>query len=321
MINRRELPALAAGLLAAPAAVRAAEPNGRPITLVVPFPAGSVTDGVARALAAPLQEALGQPVIVDNRAGAQGTLGAAFVARSPADGHTLLVASSLMFVARSFYRTLSYDPVEGFQPVSGIGATCMVFMVPGASPIRTTADLAARAKQAEPPMSIAYGSPSGQLGLALFAAASGTRPVAVSYRGTPQALTDLVGGHVDAVVADLGNGLAQSRAGGVRPIVISAGARSALAPDLPTLRESFPAAGGAMETIIAMAAPAGTPAAMVRRLDAAIQAALARPAVQQQFAILTTAPLPLSPEALGQRIATDNARWESLIQQAGIERE
>ena len=227
MINRRELPALAAALLAAPAAVRAAEPAGRPITLVVPFPAGSVTDGVARALAAPLQEALGQPVIIDNRAGAQGTLGAAFVARSPADGHTLLVASSLMFVARSFYRTLSYDPVEGFQPVSGIGATCMVFMVPGASPIRSTADLTARAKQAEPPMSIAYGSPSGQLGLALFAAASGTRPVAVSYRGIPQALVDLVGGHVDAAVVDLGNGLAQGRAGGVRPVVISAGTPAA----------------------------------------------------------------------------------------------
>ena len=89
----------------------------------------------------------------------------------------------------------------------------------------------------------------------------------------------------------------------------------------PTLRESFPAAGGALETIIAMVAPTGTPAAMVRRLDAAIQAALARPAVQQQFATLTTAPLPLSPEALAQRIATDNARWEALIQQAGIERE
>lgn len=320
---RRELPTLLTGLLPATfsSGSRAAEPSAKPITLVVPFPAGSLTDSAARAVAQPLREALGQAVVVDNRAGAQGTLGAAHVARSAPDGHTLLVASSLMFVARSFYRTLPYDPVDSFQPVSGIGSTSMVFMVPDASPIRSAADLAVRAGRMDAPMSVAYGSPSGQLALALFATASGTRPVAVSYRGIPQALTDLVGGHVDAAVVDLGSGLAQGRTGGVRPIAMSAGTRSALAPDVPTLREAFPTAGAALETIIAVVAPAGTPPSAVRRLDEAVQAALARPSVRQQFATLTTAVLPLSPDALGKRIGADNARWEELIRQAGIERE
>ncbi|MDN3567169.1 Bug family tripartite tricarboxylate transporter substrate binding protein [Paeniroseomonas aquatica] len=320
MIDRRALPAVLASM-AGWRGAGAAEPATRPLTLVVPFPAGSVTDGVARALAAPLQEALGQPVLVDNRAGAQGTLGAALVARSPADGHTLLVASSLLFVARSLYRMLPYDPVESFRPVSGIGATCMVFLVGGASPIRSVAELAARAGRQDPPLSVAYGSPSGQVALALFAAASGTRPVAVSYRGIPQAMTDLVGGHVEAAVVDLGSALAQAKAGGIRPLATSAGSRSALAPEIPVLREAFPDAAAALETMIALVAPAGTPAATVGRIDAAIRAALARPAVRQQFATLATAPLPLGPEALGQRIGTDNARWEALIRQAGIERE
>ncbi len=308
-------------LLLAPAASRAQDGAPRPVMLVVPFPAGSVTDNVARALAQPLQELLGQPVVVDNRPGAQGTLAAAHVARSQPDGATLLVGSSVMFVARSLIRGLPYDPVDSFQPVSGIGATSMMVMVPAASPVRSLTDLQARARQAAPPVTIGYGSPSGQVALALFATASGTQPVGVSYRGIPQAMTDLIGGHIDAAVVDLGTGLAQQRSAGVRALAISAASRSPLAPDVPTLQESFPAAEGALETIIAVLGPARTPPKTVARLDEAIRTALTRPALQDRFAVLSTVVLPLAADPLAARIRTDNARWEALIRLAGIEPE
>jgi tripartite-type tricarboxylate transporter receptor subunit TctC len=315
---RRAVLALPALLL--PASSRAQDGAARPITLVVPFPAGSVTDSVARAVATPLQELLGQVVVVDNRPGAQGTLAAAHVARSQPDGTTLLVGSSVMFVARSLIRGLPYDPVESFQPISGIGATSMMIMVPAASPIHSPGELQTRAKRA-PPVTIGYGSPSGQVALALFATASGTQPVGVSYRGIPQAMSDLVGGHIEAAVVDLGTGLAQQRSGGVRALAISAASRSPLMPEVPTLQESFPAAEGALETIIAVLGPAQTPPAMVARLDKAIRGALARPSLQERFGLLSTSPLPLETGSLAARIRTDNARWEALIRLAGIEPE
>src|SRR4051794_12197103 len=215
-------------------------------------------------------------------------------------------------------RSLSYDPVESFQPVSGIGSTSMMIMVPAASPVRSLADLQARARQAAPPVTVGFGSPSGQVALALFATASGTQPVGVSYRGIPQAMTDLVGGHIEAAVVDLGTGLAQRRSSQVRALAISAAARSPLVPEVPTLQESFPGAEGALETIIAVLGPVGIPAATVARLDQAIRAALTRPALQERFAALSTAVLPLSASALAARIQADNARWEALIRQAAI---
>ncbi|MCK8784409.1 tripartite tricarboxylate transporter substrate binding protein [Roseomonas sp. NAR14] len=316
MIRRRDLPALVAGLsLSVPCVARGRD---APVTLVAPFPAGTVTDNVARTVGQAMQETLGQPVIVENRAGAQGTLGAAHVARSAPDGQTLLVGSSMMFVARSLYRSLPYDPVESFAFVSGIGSTSMMLMVAPASPIRTTADLIAAAGRRDRPLTVAYGSPSGQLTLALFTTATGTSPLPVSYRGIPQSLTDLAGGHVDVAIVDLGSGIAQARAAGLRPIAISAARRSAAAPEVPTLQEAFPGIGTALETIIALQAPGGTPAEVVARLDEAVRAGLARPEVRRQFALLATTPLPLSAAGLADRVAQDNPRWEALIRQAGI---
>lgn len=292
-----------------------------PLTLVAPFPAGSVTDNIARTVGQAMQEELGQTVIVENRAGAQGTLGAAHVARSAPDGQTLLVGSSVMFVAKSLYRTLPYDPVESFQAVSGIGSTSMMFMVAGNSAIRTPADLVAAAGRRDRQLSMAYGSPSGQLAQAMFSSATGTSPLGVSYRGIPQALTDLSGGHVEVAIVDLGSGIAQARTGALRPVAISAAARSAAAPDVPTLQESLPNMGIALETIIALQAPGNTPPEVIDPLDRAVQASLAKPAVQRQFATLATTPLPLSARAVADRIAQDNPRWEALIRQAGIQPE
>lgn len=318
--RRRMLFGTSVGLLALCAAPGLAQDAAsRVTTLVVPFPAGSNTDNVTRALARELQEILGQPFVIDNRPGAQGTLAAAHVARSQPDGRTLLMSSSVMFVAKSLIRNLPYDPVESFQSIAGVGSTSMIFMVAANSPLRSLADLSARARRADQPMNIGFGSPSGQVVLALFATASDSRPAAVSYRGIPQAMTDLVGGHIEAAVVDLGTGLAQMRAGHARALAISAGARSALAPDVPTLQEGFPAAEMAIETIIAAQGPAHTPSDIVTRLDDAIHVALTRPALQERFAGSSTTILLLTAAALDARIKADNTRWEALIRQAGIQ--
>lgn len=311
---------LLGGLVLAPAAVRAQD-TARPVTLVVPFPAGSVTDVVTRALGQQMQDILGQPVVVDNKPGAQGTLAAAQVARSPADGHTLLMGSSVMFVARSLVRGLTYDPVESFTPVSALGATSLMLVVPVASPIGSLAALEARARHTAPPLSVGVGSPTAHVILALFSTATGTQPVAVAYRGTPQAITDLVGGHIEAAVVDLQSGIAQIRAGTVRALAVSAAARSPLLADVPTLQEGFPAAALALETMIAVLGPARMPTEATARLDQAIRTALTRPALRERLAQAAVTPLSLDAAALALRIRADNARWEALIRQAGIQPE
>lgn len=322
MLGRRTFTTGAiAGLLGPAAALRAEDFPTRQITLVAPFPAGSVTDAVARALAQHLHDAFGQPVVVDNRAGAQGTLGAALVAQAKPDGHTLLVGSSVIFTARSLFKRLSFDPVASFQPVAGVASTSMLFMVADSSPIRSIADLAAAARREQPPVTIGFGSPSAQVAIALFASVSQTNPVPVSYRGTPQVLADLAAGHIQVGVVDIGNGIAQISNTKMRPVAISAAGRYAALPDVQTLVEVFPGATGTLETIIAVMAPAGTPAPVVARLDTAIRAALATPELKARLAFLHLSPLPLPSDQVAERIRTDNPRWDALIRKAGIEQE
>jgi tripartite-type tricarboxylate transporter receptor subunit TctC len=323
MPHRRKLLACALPLLL-PAAATLAHAQGddfpsRPITLVAPFPAGSVTDAVTRVLGNALSKSLGKPVVVENKAGAQGTIGAAYVANAKPDGYTLLVSSSAMFVAKSLYKTLSYDPVTSFVPVAGVGSTAMMFLVPTNSQWRTAADLAAAAKQANPPVSMGYGSGSGQIAVALFSTVSESQPIAVSYRGIPQAITDLLGGQVQVAVVDIGNGLAQVNGKKARALAISSSTRYAGAPEIPTLQEAFPRASGALETIIAIQAPAGTPAPVVQKLEAAFRQAMSTTEVKAHFQALNTSVLSLSSRELAERISADNPRWESLMKKAGIE--
>jgi len=322
MIIRHVLPGLTAGLLALAATFSHAQDfPSKPVTLIAPFPAGSVTDTVTRTLAQGLQEILGQSVVVENRAGAQGTVGAAYVARAKPDGYTLLMASSGMFVAKSFYKTLSYEPTDGFQPVAGVGSTAMMFMVPEASPFKSIDDLTRATRADGKNVSIAFGSPSGQLALSLYSSAAKVNPVPVSYRGIPQALTDLLGGHVKVAIVDVGNGVAQINSGKMRSLAISAQARTPAAPNVPTLEEAFPNVGVSLETIIAIIGPAGMPPAVVEKLSNATQTVLARPEVKARFASLNTAMLPLGTAPLVQRIKSDNPKWEALIKRAGIEPE
>lgn len=320
MLNRRPLlVALAVALAALAGAAQAQDFPSRPVTIVAPFPAGSVTDAVTRVIAKALGDSLGHPVIVENKAGAQGTIGAAYVANAKPDGYTLLMGSSVMFVAKGLYKSLSYDPVQSFTPVAAVGSTAMMFLVPMSSPYRSVADLAKAAKQANTPISMGYGSPSGQVAVALFSTVTESKPIAVSYRGIPQAITDMIGGQVQVAVADVGTGLAQVNGQKARALAISSAARYNGAPEIPTLQEHFARASGSLETIIAVMAPAGTPAAVVEKLDAALQKAMVTAEVKAQFQALNTSVMPLSSKQLEARIRSDNPRWQELMTKAGIE--
>lgn len=289
----------------------------RPVTLVAPYPAGSATDNVARPLAIALQTILGQAVIVDNRAGAQGVIGADYVARSKPDGYTLLIASSAMFAGASLVKNLSYDPMTAFQPVSGIGSTSMMFMVKADSPVKTVTDLIQAGKNPGAPLAIGFGAASAHVALAMFTSASGTSVIPVPYKGTPQALTDLAGGQIPLAIVDIGNGVAQMKSGRLRALVISAKTRSAAAPDVPALSETLK--GAVLETLIAVVAPASTPPAVVEKLDRAIRQALTRPEVRAAFAMTTTEVLPVGTAELTQLLKTDTPKWHALIKAAGIE--
>ncbi|MDB5851676.1 MAG: transporter substrate-binding protein [Rhodoferax sp.] len=322
MINRRCLIACAAAplLLGGTTTLwaQAGDFPARPITLVAPFPAGSVTDAVTRVLANALTQSLGKPVLVDNRAGAQGTIGAAYVAKAKPDGYTLLVGSSVMFVANSLFKELPYDPVKSFEAVANVGSTSMMFLVPMASPYKTIGDLTAAQRSARQAVSMAYGSPSGQVAVALFASMTQSEPIAVAYRGIPQAITDMIGGQVQVAVVDIGSGLTQVNGQKARALAISSGARYEGAPDVPTLQEALPRANGTLETLIAVMAPAGTPAPVVAKLDAAIREAMATTPIKAHFQALNTKVMPMASKQLDARIAMDNPRWEALIKKAGM---
>ncbi len=318
LLRRRITACLAAALLAGfTPALQAQDFPNRPITLVVPFPAGSITDGVTRPIAAALQEILGQTVLVDNRAGAQGVIGGAFVARSKPDGYTLLMASSTMYVGPSLYKNVPYDPIKDFVVVSGVGSTSMMFMVKELSPVKSIADLVQVSKTQRDGITTGYGSPSAQMMLAMFTNATKAALTPISYRGTPQALTDLVGGQVETAIVDIGNGVVQLNTGRLRALAISARARSSAAPNVPLLSETLP--GMTLETLITVAAPAGTPAVVVERLDRAIRAALVRPEVKARFATLTTEVLLMPTAEITQLLKADIPKWEALIKAAGIE--
>ena len=308
---------LAAGLL--PTA-QAQDYPSRPITIVVPYGPGSATDNVVRPVAMALQKALGQTVVVDNRAGANGVIGTQFGARAKADGYTLLAGSSTTLAANAgLFKTLPYDPQKDFSPVAGMASTSMMVMVRSDFPAKDLKAFLAYAGRQQNPLPVAYGSSSAQVALTLLAKISGVKFTGVPYKGTPQAITDLIGGQVPVAIVDVGNGVPQIKAGRLTALAISGAARSVSAPDVPTLAETWP--GTQLVTWIGLVAPTGTPPAVVEKLDRAIAAAMATPEMKQQFAAIATEIDPASHTELGQRMQRDYVQWLELIKAAGIQPE
>ena len=210
-----------------------------PVKLIVPFPAGSATDQVARLTGAELQAAFGQPFVVENKAGAQGAIAAAEVAKAAPDGYTILVTTNTPQAANvSLFRKLSYDPVKDFAPIARIATTSFMLMVRDDYPAKTLKEFLAHSRSKS--QSAGYGSSGSQVSLALLKSMGKLDVLDVPYKGIPQAVTDTLGGIVAFTFVDLGNAMAQAKGGKLRGLAVTSAKRTPLAPDLPALAEELP---------------------------------------------------------------------------------
>jgi tripartite-type tricarboxylate transporter receptor subunit TctC len=266
----------------------------RPITLIVPYSPGGASEVAARAVAERMAKALGQPVVVDNRPGAEGAIAVkAGIAAEP-DGHTLVLVAASMFALPLSVTPPPFD-VADLVPVSNLGDVNFGLLVPASLPVRSTQDLIAHARNRPEPLayaSISLAMDALSLGLARAAGVDMTR---VPYKGGPQAMTDLVGGRLQVFLGPIGNGLALAREGRVR-LLATHPHRTSLAPDVPTLAESG-LASAATPLFMLIAAPTRTPAPIVQKLARAIHEALQRQEVRDRFESLGITPMSSSPEA------------------------
>jgi tripartite-type tricarboxylate transporter receptor subunit TctC len=305
---------------ALPSGAAAQDYPAKPITIVVAFPAGSATDNLIRPIANALQKALGRPVLVDNKPGAQGVVGTHYAARARPDGYTLLAASSTTLAAHlGLFKTLPYDPRKDFQPVAGVGSISQIFLVRSDSPAKDLKGFLALAGKEPSPMPAAYGSPSAQVVLAMLSRASSVGFTPVPYKGTPQVIADLIGGAVPMGIVDIGNGVPHLKSGRLTALAVSSATRSVSAPEVPTLAETYP--NMELATWIGLVAPAGTPMPIVEKLNAAVTSALATAEMKERFAAICVDIDPASPGELSRRIVRDQVTWIELIKAAGIQPE
>ncbi|MFN7724799.1 MAG: Bug family tripartite tricarboxylate transporter substrate binding protein [Rubrivivax sp.] len=317
--------AVAAGLLlssvAAPALAQADYPS-KPITLVVAFPPGGSSDALARPLAQKLQEALRQPVIIENKGGAGGTIGAAHVAKSAPDGYTLMITSSHHFIAEHVYKKLPYEYTKAFDPVAVIASVPSVLVMGTKARANTLKELMAQLK-AEPGK-LNYGSAgvgSTQHATAeLFKFRSGTQAEHVPYKGGGPMMVDLIAGQVDFAFETIPSAMTQIRGGKVKALAVTTGKRSFALPDVPTMAEAgMP--GFHAPVWYGVVAPAGTPRAIVDKLNVTINRILDSGEFKAQLLLLGAQPITMPPLEWGGAIRIDLKRWERLVKQANMKAE
>jgi tripartite-type tricarboxylate transporter receptor subunit TctC len=315
---RRALLALLAASALAPAA-QAQNWPAKPVKVIVNFPAGGAADQIARAVAQPLQEALGQPVVVENRGGSGGNIGGDVVAKSPADGYTLLMSSGgMVSVNPHIYSKMSFDPAKDLTPVASAARVLVFLTVRPTLPVSNIQEFIAYSRAN--PGKLSYGSPgngsSPHLAGEMFKSQAGLFAVHVPYRGAAPALQDLLAGQIDFAF-DPGIGLNQVRAGKLKLLAIGSMHRSPLFPEVPTLHEAgikdFDA-----DTVFGFYAPAATPTAVVMRLNSEINKILATQVVRERIAALGGEALPLTPAQFAAKATEDSKRFGAIIKERKI---
>ena len=293
-------------------------PN-RPITLIVPYPAGGGNDVIARLVATKMSESLGQPIVIENRGGAGSTIGTRDVARSAPDGYTLLIATSSLAINPSLYPDVAYDPKNDFAPIGLIATSPNFVLVNPAVPVHSAAELIALAKKEPGKLDFASTGigTSTHLAAVLFAAMAEVKLNAVPYKGVAPALTDLLGGQVALMFCPMASVVGQVRAGSLRAIAVTGVERSPLFPDLPTVAEAgLP--GYAAELHYGLVAPAGTPGEVIAKLNGALNNALNDAGVRSRLAADGTETLPGTPGAYAADIASEEAKWGAIVKKAGV---
>jgi len=310
----------AAALFAAPA-LAADEFPSKPLRLVVPFAAGSGTDAVARLTAKYLGESLQQPVVVDNKPGANGTIAAEFVAKAPADGYTLFMTTNTTHSANpSLMKQLRYDPVKDFTPVSRMGNLPFMLVVNPQLPVKTLREFIDYAR-AHPGMSYASGNSTGIVAGATLSKMAGLKMLHVPYKSTPPAMTDVMGGQVQAMFVDFAAGIANVRAGKLRALAVTTAQRSALLPDLPPVGSAPELKGFDITSWNGVFAPAGVPAPVVERLNRELVAIATSKQHAAQFHALGFEPFGSTPAELNQFVVAELQKWSRLAKDAGIQPE
>ncbi len=306
--------------IGATAALAQAYPNA-PVTLVVPFAAGSGTDSVARAVASGLAARLKQPVVVDNKPGANAQVAAQFVAKAKPDGYTLFMTTNTSHSANpALYKNLKYDPIKDFTPVARVGELPFALAVHPALPVKTLAELLDYARAN--PGKLSYATPNSTSLVAMESIKHIARidVLGVPYKSSPQAMTDLVGGQVQVYVADLGSGLGMLKTDKVRTLGITTAEPTPLLPGVPPIGKTVK--GFDLTSWNGIFGPAGLPPAVVQRLNTELQAVLADKDLQDKLAQIGFQVWPSkTPEEFAQYVDGQLAHWRKLIQQAGIQPE
>ena len=318
-LNRRSALAGAAALSVAPAA-RAEDFPNKPIKIVVPFAAGSATDLAARGLGAKLQEILKQPIIVDDKPGANGQLGASAVATAPADGYTLMMGTNSTNAANiALFKKLSYDPEKDFAPIARCITGVNALVVNPDLPLKTISELIGYARQNPGRLNYSEASASQRLSAEMFNSLAGIKIERVPYKASPQALGDVVSGQVQLMFPDLPQALAQIDAGKVRGLGTTGPQRTSVAPDLPAIAEFVP--GYSLVYWLAVFAPAATPRPIQQKLYDAIAQALKDPATGKAMTQGRMEVSPLGLDDFAAYVKTETVWWTEHIKAAGIEPE
>jgi len=295
-------------------------PN-KPITIIVPFGPGSATDTITRIVAQPLGTALNQSIVVENKAGANGAIAAAYVARSAPDGYTLFMSTnSPHSAAPSLNKNIAYDPVKDFVPLSRVGSFTLMLVLHPDVPAKSIPELIAYAKTNPGKLSFASGNSSGVVAGETLKVWAGINIVHVPYRSAPPALNDVLGGRVSMMFTDLTTGLPHVKANKLRALAVTRIKRSTLFPELPTMDEAG-VKGFDMDSWAGMFAPANTPPEIVTRLNAELRKIIDNPDVKAKIANLGFEAFSSTPEELGDFVKVQLAKWTKMIKDAGIEPE
>ena len=307
-------------LLLLPAPLCAQDYPNRPIKVVVGFPPGGGTDVAARIIAQEMSKGLGQSLLIENKPGAAGTLGAAEAARSAPDGYTLLVTPGGHAIFGAMFKSLPFHTVNSFDWISNIVTIPFFIVVPANSEFRTLADVVAKAKTA--PGTITFGSTgpgsTHHLGIELLGSRTGAKFLHVPYRGDAPIITALLASEIHFSIVTPTQAIENVKAGKFRALAVTASTPAAAMPDVPTVDQALGITGFDVRSWFAMAAPAGTPRPVLDRLNAEVRKAAAVPEVRARLVAMGGEPAAGSPEAMRERVARELATWSKTVDDAGI---
>jgi tripartite-type tricarboxylate transporter receptor subunit TctC len=292
----------------------------KPIRAIVPFAAGSATDQIGRAFAAKISETLGQPVVIENKPGVNGMLGADAAAKSAPDGYTILIGTNSTNAAlKSLMKKLPYDQDTAFAPVAYMGSVPLIIAVNNDVPAKTLKEFVELAKSKPGSVTFASASTSQLVSSAVLASMTGIEMTNVPYKSGPAAMTDLIGGQVMMFSADFGVMVPQVKGGKVRGLAVTSNKRSPVVPDLPTVNEALGLKDYELIAYFAAFVPAGTPPDIITKLNQAFNAAASSKDIQEKFSANGFAVEPGTPESLAQRGKIETAKWAKAIHDAKIE--